>query len=169
MGQVTKELYFDSWHGQETFFYSKASRQAMGPTQTLCNGHLCCFPKKYSSWNVKFSTYFHLVPAMRISGAITPLPPYALMVCTETKVRLPAIFIVHTSLQAVIQITCQKPGFILMGCMKKAAYLNCECHNAIFLSTDLIFEYSHFAIVSSSQHFRLHKPLLQFVHFASTL
>lgn len=38
-----------------------------------------------------------------------------------------------------------------------------------FLSTDLIFEYSHFAIVSSSQHFRLHQPLLQFFHFASTL
>jgi hypothetical protein len=56
-----------------------------------------------------------------------------------------------------------------MGFMKKVAYLSCDCYNAIFLSTNLIFEYSHFAIVSSSQHFRIHQPLLQFINFASSL
>jgi len=106
MGQMTKELCFDSWHGQETFLYSKASRQALGPTQTPLSWTFVLLSPAESGWNMKFSTYFHLVLGMRISGTITSLPLCALMVCIETKVSLPAIFIVHTSLHAFIQITC---------------------------------------------------------------
>ena len=103
---MTKELCFDSWHGQKTFLYSKASRQALGPTQSLLSRTFALLSPAKSGWNMKFSIYFKLVLGMKIRGAITSLPTYALMVCTETKVLLPAIFIVYTSLQAFIQITC---------------------------------------------------------------
>jgi hypothetical protein len=58
---------------------------------------------------------------------------------------------------------------ILTGFMKHAAYLTPEQGNEILFSTYLIFEQGHFAVVPSSQHFRLYKPLLQFLNFASTL
>jgi hypothetical protein len=43
IGWTTKELWFDSWHRQEIFLFSKASQLALGPTKPLFNGAQCSF------------------------------------------------------------------------------------------------------------------------------
>jgi hypothetical protein len=57
-------------------FISKTFSPALGPTQTLTNGH--------RTWN--FTCHLHLVPSLRKHWALPLLSPplYAFMVCTGT-------------------------------------------------------------------------------------
>ena len=41
----------------------------------------------YSSWDVKVNTHLHLVPMLRMSGTMPPLPHYAFMVWTGRNLR----------------------------------------------------------------------------------
>jgi hypothetical protein len=60
--------------GKRIFSIPKHPDRLWGLPRLLFDRHLLCFPQRLSGWNMKFSTYFHLVPQMRISRAITSLP-----------------------------------------------------------------------------------------------
>jgi len=49
--------------------------------QTDCRG---LFLQEISGWGVKVTTRLHLVPRLRLGGALRPLPLYAFMPCTGT-------------------------------------------------------------------------------------
>jgi len=56
----------------------------------LLNGYWeLCLPQ-YSSWNMKFTTYLHLVPRLRMSGSVSPQLLYVFMACRE--IILPLLF-----------------------------------------------------------------------------
>jgi hypothetical protein len=45
----------------------------------LSNVHQGLFPWAWSSWGMKLTTHFHLLPSSRVHGAIPPLLQYAFM------------------------------------------------------------------------------------------
>jgi len=58
-----------SWHRQQIYRFSKMSTMAVGPSQVHFNvywGALCPM--------LRLTTHFHLVPMLRIIGALPPLP-----------------------------------------------------------------------------------------------
>ena len=64
---------FELWVGWEIFLSSKSYRLAMGPTQFPIQWVLWIFPRgKVAGHDVDHS--LHLVPNLRMSGAILPLP-----------------------------------------------------------------------------------------------
>jgi hypothetical protein len=60
MGWTTKKSWFDSLQRQQTFFYSKVSRLALGP---LFLG------VKWSVSGVKLTAHLHPVPRLKISNS----------------------------------------------------------------------------------------------------
>lgn len=132
MGQMTKELWFDSWHGQETFLYSKSSRHALGPNQTPL------------SW-----TFALLSPAVKwLEREVQHLlPPSARdenkwsynitsPICLNGVHRDKSDFTCHLHCPhfstSIYSNYLLKTWLHSEGCKKKAAYLSCECNNVIF-------------------------------------
>jgi hypothetical protein len=75
---------FESRQVRETFSYTKWSRRPFRDTPSLLfEGYLGTYPY-WSGRGVKLTTHLHLVPSLRMSGAISPLPVYAFTVWTET-------------------------------------------------------------------------------------
>jgi hypothetical protein len=75
---MTKESWFDL-HGQMIFF-SKTGSEAQPASRLMCTAE--SFPSS------KVGDHLHLVPSLRMSGALLLLPPYVFMVCTETTLLL---------------------------------------------------------------------------------
>jgi hypothetical protein len=67
----------------KAFLLSKTSRPALGTIQPIqwAQGVLSW---KWSGRGVKLAVHLHLVPRLRISGAIPTVPLYALMACART-------------------------------------------------------------------------------------
>ena len=78
---------FKSWEKQEIFLSYKSCRLVLGPTQFPIQWVPSIFPwSKVAAHDVNHSLL--LVPRLRMSGAILPLPPYAFMACTGTTAPL---------------------------------------------------------------------------------
>jgi hypothetical protein len=54
---------------------------------------------------VKLVTYLHLVPTLKMSGAIPPLPPYAFMVGTGIPIRVACMNTVRSEVKTAVTIT----------------------------------------------------------------
>jgi hypothetical protein len=72
---------FDSRQGLGTDFLSSLLRpdRLWGPPSLLYSGYRLLFP-----WGVKLTTYLHVVPRLRMRGAIPPLPQYVFIAYVST-------------------------------------------------------------------------------------
>jgi len=70
------------------------SSLALGPNQPPIHWVPGSFPGNKEVGALKLTTHLHLVPSLRMSGAIPPLPLYALMV--QTGKNLPSEYLEHT-------------------------------------------------------------------------
>jgi hypothetical protein len=69
-------LRFETWQGQDIFFYLKPSRLAPKPTQQ-------------SSQSVKLTTHLYMLPRLGVSRVEPLFPLFAFMVWTGTTLPLP--------------------------------------------------------------------------------
>lgn len=77
---MTKELWFDSQHGQQVFLFSKASRSAQWPTQPCTEWMLGAFTQR---WNDVSSS-----AEVKNECNCTSTPPCAFMACQGTVLSL---------------------------------------------------------------------------------
>jgi len=59
---------------KEFFFSTSRPDRLWIPTSLLYNGNRGLFSREKSDWGVKLTTLLHLVPRLRMRGAIPPLP-----------------------------------------------------------------------------------------------
>jgi hypothetical protein len=84
-GYGLDDLGFDSQKQQETCLFSKTNRPAVRPHQPFIQWAQGVIPSPgYSGRNMRLTTYLHLLPTLRMSGAVSPLPIYAVMSRTWT-------------------------------------------------------------------------------------
>jgi len=73
---------------QEILFSQKSLVRLWGPPSLLFNKY-CAVTWKHSGWGMKLTTHLHLVPRLRITGAILVLhPSCAFIACTGTALPL---------------------------------------------------------------------------------
>ena len=92
VGVVTRQrIGLQKNHGPTTdsgknflFFFTKASRPALLPTQPLFNRYRGLLPWKWPDRDVKLTTHFHLVPRLGIHGAIPLHAHNSIMASTLT-------------------------------------------------------------------------------------
>jgi hypothetical protein len=87
--QVMKiQVFWDTAqsHMAQQFSLLKTSRLALGASSSRTTGVLS---QGKSSWGVKLTTYLHLVPRLRMCGAIPLLPLYAFMLWKRTILHVP--------------------------------------------------------------------------------
>jgi hypothetical protein len=72
--------------GTRNEFISSSERpdRVWGPTQPLIQCASGVFPEGYSGWILKFTTHLHLMPGVRMSGAILLVPLHAFVALTGT-------------------------------------------------------------------------------------
>jgi len=61
------------------FLFITTSRLALEPTQSPNQWELELLPQECSGWSLRLTTHHHLMPRMKMHGAIHPLPQYILM------------------------------------------------------------------------------------------
>jgi len=65
-------------------FFPKRLDRLWSPSSLLHVRQLWRFPRGISGRGVKLATHLYAAPSLRISGRISPLLPYAFMLCTAT-------------------------------------------------------------------------------------
>lgn len=78
-GYTTEGSQFDFAQGQPIFLSSEASLPILGHTQSLIR-----WVPEISGRGVNLAPHHRLVPRLRMSGGILPLPSYALVACLRT-------------------------------------------------------------------------------------
>ena len=76
--------------GIDLFFSTKCPHWFWGQLSLLLNGYWEHLHPTVGSWGMKFTTRFHLVPKLRMSGSVPPQLLYAFMACTA--IILPVFF-----------------------------------------------------------------------------
>jgi len=69
-----KKIYFNKWQWWEFFSSPLHPGGLWSPPSLLSNEYQGLIPWEQSCWGVKLINYHHLVPKLRIYGAIPPLP-----------------------------------------------------------------------------------------------
>ena len=68
---------FESWQGSEFFIFPEYPFFLWGPPSLLFGGYQGSF--HMADWDMKPSTHVHLVPRLRMSGAVPLFPLYLLI------------------------------------------------------------------------------------------
>ena len=76
------DVGFESREVQEFFLLFQSSRADLGPTHLSIHGLPWVFLGGKSGWPVKFTSSHHLVPTLRMNGAISPIRLHAFMAWT---------------------------------------------------------------------------------------
>jgi hypothetical protein len=87
MGWTIGVLGFDSRWEWEFFSLPPRPERLWGPPSLLSNGYQGLCPWGQSGRGVKLTTHLHLVPRLRMRGAVPPLFLYVFMVCCLVKHR----------------------------------------------------------------------------------
>jgi hypothetical protein len=82
---MTDELCLDSRQRLDVSVFSRISRRLWGPSSVLHSGYRGPSP---GCNTVRVSIHVHLVLRLRIDGSLTPLHPYAFIICTKTSQNL---------------------------------------------------------------------------------
>lgn len=72
------------WSTRSSFSSSMCPVCLCGSPSLLSNGHRDSFLAREVRRAVMLNTHPHLVPRLRVNGAIPPLPPHEFMACTRT-------------------------------------------------------------------------------------
>jgi hypothetical protein len=70
VGFRSVESELNLWQEQEMFFLPKTSRLAVRPTQPHVQWTSGLFSSGLSGWSIKLTIHLHLVPRLRMFGAI---------------------------------------------------------------------------------------------------
>jgi hypothetical protein len=82
----TEESVFDSLQEQEFLYSLQRLQRPLSAPSLLSSRHRVVFPREQSTRGVKLITHLHLLPTLRMCGAI-PQPPYVFMAWCEMEQR----------------------------------------------------------------------------------
>jgi hypothetical protein len=125
LGIVTRlgagQAGFEFQHGQEIFSFQKLSRQALKAHPASYSVGTTVLSQGSGSEGIKLTIHLHLVPRLRMSGAITLLPLYAIMLWTG--ITLPFFLSSHNCSYRIYPYTLL--GSALTTCSSLNLYTTC--------------------------------------------
>jgi len=74
VGWMSEESWFESYKGQDFYLLFWKCPDLAGAPRLLIQWVIGLFPWRWSVWDVRPNIHLHMVPRLRMNGAIPPLP-----------------------------------------------------------------------------------------------